>query len=200
MCSVAWSFPGPRFALPDPAGTERPAAGYNTDGTITIENNNILIGSNTDITAGQSSPLDIGNLIYCDVTGGTVGIGVATPAATLDVGGTGLVRGCRAHGFNADVTDAGQHAERGGKCLQPRRQSQRHQRPCRHGKFNFRRHDGDQRRRHRQQHAAGNQRDLGTSTASGYNVIWGTTSPWGSNVIWGDATVNLLSTCFPSTY
>lgn len=57
--------------------------------TFTAGSNNILIGADIDVPAsGTNNYLSIANMIYGNISTGTVGIGAASPRATLDVNGS----------------------------------------------------------------------------------------------------------------
>lgn len=56
---------------------------------LTTGNNNIIIGANQDASfSGENDGMNIGGVIYGDLNMGTIGIGVNTPAAALDVKST----------------------------------------------------------------------------------------------------------------
>ena len=58
--------------------------GFNTGGSLTTGSRNIIIGYNTDTpTSTTSDFLNIGDVIYGDLSTGKVGIGTTTPATAL---------------------------------------------------------------------------------------------------------------------
>lgn len=60
--------------------------GYHAGDSITTGTDNIIIGYDEDTpAAGTNHHLNIGGLIYGDLSGGTVGIGTATQTAKLDI-------------------------------------------------------------------------------------------------------------------
>jgi len=62
--------------------------GYQAGNSVTTGSDNIIIGYDEDMPAGDTSNhLNIGGLIYGDLSGGSVGIGTTTISADLDIGG-----------------------------------------------------------------------------------------------------------------
>ncbi len=91
---------GARAGLAMTTGSNNILAGYQAGDAITSGSNNIVIGYDIDApSATGSNQMTIGNLIFgtgltstgTTLSSGSVGIGVASPNATLEVGGTGAV-------------------------------------------------------------------------------------------------------------
>ena len=60
--------------------------GYQAGDSVTTGSDNIVIGYTQDLpTAVTNNHLNIGGLIYGDLSGGTIGIGIATQTAALDI-------------------------------------------------------------------------------------------------------------------
>ena len=94
------------FAGYNLTGARNTLLGWKAGGaTLTTGNDNIIIGYNQDtLTAGANNFLNIGGVIYGDLSGGSIGIGVPGPQAKLHVNGNMRVNGDVALG---DGTETG---------------------------------------------------------------------------------------------
>jgi len=99
-------------------GSNNTILGYEVAyGTLTTGSNNILIGTSNAVTtpaADTTNHLNIGNTIYGNLSTDSVGIGTATPYATLDVNGYAKLKTNSAAPVACSATYKGSIAYTGG--------------------------------------------------------------------------------------
>lgn len=97
------------YALRNSTGYENIAIGYFAADNITSGHNNIIIGADVDaMSATGNDQLNIGNTIYGDLNNDQIGIGIASPSATLHVNGSlKLESGTSVNEISTDTTMSG---------------------------------------------------------------------------------------------
>jgi hypothetical protein len=87
------------------SGSNNVLLGYNAGSAVTTESNNILIGNAAGLpSAGKNNFLNIGGLLFGDLAGGKIGVGINNPSHTLDVAGTLNATGAATLGSTLGVT------------------------------------------------------------------------------------------------